>query len=101
MRVGSGDDGEADPIPISLVAHHVFCPRRAWIEAAGERTDTYQMAVGVEAHEATDEATSGRPARLRAVDVGDPELGISGRCDTIEVGTTGALPLTDDAAFIL
>jgi CRISPR-associated protein Cas1 len=91
MRVGSGDDGEADPIPISLVAHHVFCPRRAWIEAAGERTDTYQMAVGVEAHEATDEPTSGRPARLRAVDVGDPELGITGRCDTIEVGPTGAL----------
>ena len=23
-----------DPIPISLVAHQVFCPRRAWLEAA-------------------------------------------------------------------
>lgn len=95
MRVGPGDDGEGDPLPISLVAHHVFCPRRAWLEAAGERTDTYQMAVGVEAHEATDEPTSGRPARLRAVDVGDPELGISGRCDTIEVGPTGALTIVE------
>ena len=26
-----------DPIPISLVAHTVFCPRRAWLEAV-ERT---------------------------------------------------------------
>lgn len=33
-----------DPIPISLVAHHIFCPRRAWLEAAGEQTDTHQMA---------------------------------------------------------
>ena len=26
------------PIPISLVAHQVFCPRRAWLEAAGFRS---------------------------------------------------------------
>ena len=95
MQTGSGDEGDVDPIPISLVAHHVFCPRRAWIEAAGEKTDTYQMAVGVEAHEATDDATSGRPARLHAVDVGEPELGISGRCDTIEVGPAGALTIIE------
>lgn len=90
-----GDPDEPGPIPISLVAHHVFCPRRAWLEAAGEKTDTYQVAVGVEAHGATDEPSTGRPGRLRAVDVGDPELGISGRCDTIEVGPTGALTIIE------
>jgi hypothetical protein len=31
------DDGRPDPVPISLVAHHVFCPRRAWLEAMGSR----------------------------------------------------------------
>jgi hypothetical protein len=25
-----------EPLPISLVAHHVFWPRRAWLEATGE-----------------------------------------------------------------
>ena len=29
-----------EPLPISLVAHHVFCPRRAWLEAMGEKTDS-------------------------------------------------------------
>ena len=24
-----------DPIPISLVANYMFCPRRAWLEAVG------------------------------------------------------------------
>ena len=33
----------ADPIPISLVVHTVYCPRRAWLESVGEKTDTMQM----------------------------------------------------------
>ncbi len=45
-----------EPLPISLVAHHVFCPRRAWLEAMGEKTDTHHMAVGLDEHHA-----SGRP----------------------------------------
>jgi hypothetical protein len=40
----------SEPLPISLVAHHVFCPRRAWLEAAGENTDTQQVAIGTAAH---------------------------------------------------
>lgn len=27
-----------DPIPISLVANYMFCPRRAWLEAVGEKS---------------------------------------------------------------
>ncbi len=91
---GGGGEGP-ETIPISLVAHHVFCPRRAWLEAAGENTDTYQVAVGVEAHDATDEPSAGRPGRLRAVDIVEANLGISGRCDTIEVGPTGALTIIE------
>ncbi len=52
-----------DPLPISLVAHHVFCPRRAWLKAMGEKTDTRQMAVGLAEHHASDDPASSRPAR--------------------------------------
>jgi len=27
----------SDPIPISLVVHSVYCPRRAWFESVGRR----------------------------------------------------------------
>lgn len=73
-----------DPIPISLVAHHAFCPRRAWLEAAGEQTDSYQMTVGTLAHTATDEPTTSRGPRQRSIDVGHQRWGITGRVDTVE-----------------
>lgn len=78
-----------DLIPISLVAHHAFCPRRAWLEAMGETTDTHQMAVGVAAHRASDDPTRSRPGNLRSVDVTSEALGISGRCDTVVVDPAG------------
>ncbi len=56
---------DTEPLPISLVAQHVFCPRRAWLEAAGETTDTYQMAVGIAEHAPTENPATGRPDRLR------------------------------------
>lgn len=81
------NDG-SDPIPISLVAHHVFCPRRAWLEAMGETTDTRQMAVGTAAHSTSDDLTSSRRRRLRAVDVAVARLGVIGRCDLVELDAT-------------
>lgn len=81
-------DGTA-PIPISLVAHHAFCPRRAWLEAMGETTDTHQMAVGTQAHRASDDPQASRPNRLRATDVQCDELGVSGRCDSVELDDLG------------
>lgn len=81
----SGPSGRpADPLPISLVAHHVFCPRRAWLEAMGESTDTHQMAVGGSAHKAADDPEASRPDSLRAVEVGSLDLGVVGRCDVVE-----------------
>jgi CRISPR-associated protein Cas1 len=75
---------DTEPLPISLVAHHVFCPRRAWLEAAGERTDTYQLSVGELAHRATDDPASSRGGRHRSVDIANLAWGITGRADTVE-----------------
>jgi CRISPR-associated protein Cas1 len=74
-----------DDLTIGLVAHHVFCPRRAWLEAHGERTDTAQMATGQADHAAVDDPSTSRGARLRAVEVHSSELGLRGRCDSIEI----------------
>jgi hypothetical protein len=49
-----------EPLPISLVAHHVFCPRRTWLETTGEKTDTHQMAVGLDEHHASDDPAASR-----------------------------------------
>jgi CRISPR-associated protein Cas1 len=86
--------GIPDPIPISLVAQHAFCPRRAWLEAMGEMTDTHQMEVGAQAHRVSDDPTASRPRTLRAVKVASAELGVIGRCDVVELhrsGSAGAL----------
>ena len=39
-----------DPIPISLVANYMFCPRRAWLEAVGEKVDSDQIMRGTYDH---------------------------------------------------
>lgn len=84
-----------DLLPISLVAHQVFCPRRAWLEAAGETTDTWQMAEGSAMHSATDDLSTARPASLRAIEVADDSLGVTGRCDTVEVAPDGGLTVVE------
>jgi CRISPR-associated protein Cas1 len=84
-----------EPIPISLVVHQAFCPRRAWLEVMGERTDTAQVATGIAEHGVTDDAGTSRAARLRGVDVRSDRLGISGRCDTLELGEQGELTVVE------
>lgn len=73
-----------EPIPISLVAHHAFCPRRAWLEAAGEEADSYQVVGGSLAHQASDDPSATRRDKLRAVEIGHRELGLVGRVDMAE-----------------
>ncbi len=86
-------------VPISLVAHQAFCPRRAWLEAMGETTDTAQMAVGTREHVPSDDPGASRAERLRAVTVISRRLGITGRCDTVEVDPdTGALTIVEHKA---
>lgn len=71
------------PIPISLISHTQFCPRRAWLEAAGERTDTYQMAAGTIAHERVDDPSTSRAVQLRSIETGHAGWGVTGRIDAL------------------
>lgn len=89
-------DDEA--LTIGVVAHHAFCPRRAWLEVHGERTDTAQVAVGLADHAAVDDVATGRPARLRGVEVSSSALGVRGRCDSVEVGDDGRLVIVEHKA---
>lgn len=73
-----------DPIPISLVSHYMFCPRRAWLETMGEKTDSGQMAAGESAHRLTHDPASARSGEVRGVDVGHEEWGVVGKVDTLE-----------------
>lgn len=82
-------DGSPEPIPISLVAHHVFCPRRAWLEANGEQVESAQMEFGTQRHSASDDTRSSRPNARRAFDVISASLGVIGRCDSVEIGEDG------------
>lgn len=69
-------------LPISLVAHTVFCARRAWIEAAGEQVVHSQIEAGLAAHIAVDAPTAAR-LQTRAVDISHEALGLVGRCDVV------------------
>lgn len=89
--VGTGDE----PVTIGLVAHFDFCPRRAWLEAAGERVDSYQMEIGVARHKPADDPTAIRRDVLRALDVGHPEWGYTGRCDSVEILPDGSFRIVE------
>jgi len=82
-------------IPISLIAHYVFCPRRAWLEAAGEKTDTLQMAIGTKDHHANDDPSTGRGNIIRGVEVQSERLGVVGRCDTVELASDGTATVVE------
>jgi len=85
-------------IPISLVAHQAFCPRRAWLEAVGEKTDTHQVEIGTQAHAPADDPTGSRARRYRAVDVISHDLGVLGRCDTVELDENAAMTVVEHKA---
>ena len=85
----------ADPIPISLVVHTVYCPRRAWLESVGEKTDTMQMQAGLDAHRRVDNVVESRARERRAVNVRSERLGLSGRCDVIEGADDGPLTVVE------
>lgn len=79
-----------DELPISLVMHTVYCPRRAWIESNGEKTDTSQMQEGQSAHKRVDDHKTSRGAQQRAVTISSTRLGLTGRCDAIEPQEDGS-----------
>jgi CRISPR-associated protein Cas1 len=88
-----------DPLRIGIVAHHAFCPRRAWLEVNGEQTDTGQVAQGLVDHDAVDDPATSRGATLRAVEIHSDRLGLAGRCDTIELDDgDGAMTVVEHKA---
>lgn len=93
-----GGEAAADSVTIGVVAHHELCPRRAWLEVHGERTDTAQVATGVDDHRAVDDDETSRPSRVRAVDVSSARLGVHGRCDSVEVADDGRLTIVEHKA---
>lgn len=82
-----------DPIPISLVANYMFCPRRAWLEAVGEKVDSDQIMRGTYDHRKVDR-TGGAPDAdsFQAVNIRHEEWGVSGKLD--------AAKMTDDGIVI-
>lgn len=79
-----------DELPISLVMHTVYCPRRAWIESNGEKTDTSQMQEGQSAHKRVDDPKTSRGTQQRAVTISSTRLGLTGRCDAIDPQEDGS-----------
>src|SRR5680860_1738806 len=75
---------EPSPLPLSLVAHTVFCERRAWLEAAGEEVISVAIDRGTADHRAVDARQDDRMARRRSVVVEHQELGLTGRCDVVD-----------------
>lgn len=87
-----------DPLPISLVAHTAFCPRRAWLEAAGEQVESLAIERGVADHASVDTRRDDRVRRRRSVDVIHEELGVVGRCDVVDIGDDGVRVIEFKAA---
>lgn len=85
---------EEPPIPISLVAHTIFCPRRAWLEASGEKVASAQIESGLSVHKRVD-SEEPRTHEHLSVEVHDEELGLTGRCDVVRNQNDGALELIE------
>lgn len=88
----------ADPLPISLVLHTEFCPRRTWLELNGEQTDTAQMQAGTSAHARVDDVKTSSAKRLTSVKVWSNELGLIGICDSIERLPDGSIRVVEHKA---
>lgn len=84
---------EDDPIPISLVANYMFCPRRAWLESVGEKVDSDQIMRGTYDHRKVDRFDGAPDAdSYQAVNIRHEEWGVSGKLD--------AAKMTDDGVVI-
>lgn len=76
-------------LPVSLVAHTSFCPRRAWLESVGEQVRSFAIEMGQASHAAVDERRGDRPSTRRSVSIVSGRLGLVGRCDVLEISDGG------------
>ena len=88
--MGNGRDIDDDPIPISLVANYIFCPRRAWRESVGERVESGQMAQGMYDHRNVDDANTDA-SLFRSVEVRHRKWGVCGKLDAVQITEEGIL----------
>lgn len=56
-----------EPLPISLVSHTAYCPRRAWLEAAGEHVASIAIEFSTACSSLT-ERRCGSPRLRRALE---------------------------------
>ena len=85
-----------DSVPISVVAHHAYCPRRAWLEVNGERMPgSAAMAAGDSAHRRVHDAERSDSSTLRAMDIRSEHHGFHGRIDAAEVLDDGSIVLVE------
>lgn len=83
-------------LPLSLVAHHVFCPRRAWLEANGEEvTTSAAMAAGDAAHRRVHTPEESDRRTVRGLDIRSARYGYHGRIDAADVLDDGSLHLVE------
>ncbi|KAA8820730.1 CRISPR-associated endonuclease Cas1 [Bifidobacterium vespertilionis] len=81
-----------DPIPLSLVTHTIFCPRRAWLEAVGERVDSDQIAQGDYDHRKVDRVVGAHDKdEFQSVDIRHERWGVSGRLDAARMIENGVI----------
>lgn len=78
-------DADSEALPISLVAHTVFCERRAWLEAAGERVGSVAIEQGTADHARVDAQLDENLRLRKSVHVQHDGLGIVGRCDVLRL----------------
>lgn len=85
-----------DSLPISLVAHTVFCRRRAWLESVGEEADSAAITIGTIAHQTVDKhSTRDHGMESRSVSIRHRDLGLVGLCDVVKVGFDGELQIVE------
>lgn len=85
-------DTAEEPIPISLIANFVFCPRRAWLEAAGEKVESMQMRMGDIAHKRVDIPTQDPDADLfHSLDIRHSKWNVIGKLDAAQRTEDGVI----------
>lgn len=91
-----GSSEAPSSVPISFVAHYAFCPRRAWLEAAGEKLDTSAaMATGESSHRRVHDAAASSASTVRSMEVHSIVWGFHGRLDAAEFNTDGEVVLIE------
>lgn len=80
------------PSRLSLVANYMFCPRRAWLEAVGEKVESAQIAQGTYVTKSDRYGGAPDADSFQAVNIRHEGWGVSGRLD--------AARMTDDGIII-